>query len=75
MVEARTATLGPRHAQTLSAQANLAHTKRQLGDAQGAVALLEVAAPGLEAAGHCNAAWARQTLEAARRAARRARAR
>ena len=36
-------------------------------DAAGAVALLEVAAPGLEAAGHYNAAAVRHNLELARR--------
>ena len=41
-----------------------------LGDAAGAVALLEVAAPGLEAAGHYQADMARGWLEAARAALR-----
>eukprot|EP01045_Picozoa_sp_COSAG04_P011271 COSAG04_NODE_722_length_10806_cov_152.374708_1_plen_270_part_10 len=69
VIEGYTATLGPRHGDTLLAQANLANTKRRMGDAAGAVALLEVAAPALEAAGHFGAAQARRMLEAARRAA------
>ena len=48
--EGCTATRGPRHADTLLAQAYLASTRLRLGDAAGAVALLEVAVPGLEAA-------------------------
>eukprot|EP01045_Picozoa_sp_COSAG04_P003884 COSAG04_NODE_163_length_21807_cov_8.304580_1_plen_289_part_10 len=71
VVEGFTATLGPRHADTLYAQASLAYTLGQLGDAAGAAALLEVAAPGLEAAGHFQAAWARGELEYARQDARR----
>ncbi len=63
VVEGYTATLGPRHADTLLAQANLATAKWRLGDAAGAVALLEVAAPALEAAGHYHAEWARRNLE------------
>ena len=45
VVEGFTATLGPRHAETLMARAYLGDTRLNLGDAQGAVALLEVAAP------------------------------
>eukprot|EP01045_Picozoa_sp_COSAG04_P020648 COSAG04_NODE_2135_length_4726_cov_5.854333_1_plen_280_part_10 len=70
VVEGFTATQGPRHADTLMAQAYLGDTRRLQGDTQSAVALLEVAAPGLEAAGHYHAAWARQTLEKARAALR-----
>ena len=70
VVEGFAATLGPRHADTLFAQASLAYTRRLQGDVQAAVALLEVAAPGLEAAGHFQAAWARQALDAARAALR-----
>ena len=40
--------LGPRHADTLQAQSNVGETLLALGDAQGAVALLEVAALGLQ---------------------------
>ena len=68
VVEGYTATLGPRHADTLLAQANLANVKRQLGDLPGAVALLEVVAPALEAVGHYAAAAVRERLEVARRA-------
>ena len=67
VAEGYTATLGPRHADTLLAQAYLGDTRLRLGDAAGAVALLEVAVPGLEAAGHHHAAGARRQLQLARR--------
>eukprot|EP01045_Picozoa_sp_COSAG04_P028817 COSAG04_NODE_4573_length_2008_cov_8.534835_3_plen_95_part_00 len=51
VVEGWTATVGARHAETLMAQAYLGHARLQQGDAAGAVALLEVAAPALEAVG------------------------
>ena len=70
VVEGYAATLGPRHAETLFAQAKLANARLQLGDAAGAVALLEVAAPALEAVGHHFAVPIRQDLERARAALR-----
>ena len=66
MVEGYTATVGPRHADTLHAQAKLGFARLLQGEVPGAVAALEVAAPALGAAGHHDAAWARQVLEHAR---------
>eukprot|EP01045_Picozoa_sp_COSAG04_P020649 COSAG04_NODE_2135_length_4726_cov_5.854333_2_plen_112_part_00 len=63
-------TLGPRHGDTLDTQGALAQVRLLLGDAAGAVALLEVAAPALEAAGHYGAAQVRRMLERARAALR-----
>jgi tetratricopeptide (TPR) repeat protein len=65
VVDGYRATLGLRHADTLFAQAHLGNVRRLQGDAVGAVAMLEVAAPGLEAQGHFRAANAREMLEEA----------
>jgi hypothetical protein len=69
VVEARTATLGPRHADTLFAQVCLAQSHLHMGDARAAAALLEVASPGLAAAGHWYAVQARAQLEEVRQGA------
>ena len=69
MVQANnTTTLGPRHAETLWAQSELAVPRFSQGDTQGAIALLEIAVPSLEAVEDYRAAGVRANLEQARTA-------
>ena len=57
----------PRRSHALCAHTARSRNDRlKRGDVAGAVALLEVAAPALEAVGDYSAAWARQVLEYAR---------
>ena len=66
VVEGHSATFGPRHAETLMAQAHLASARLAQGNVADAMALLEVAVPALEAMGFHGAPSARQLLEVAR---------